>query len=532
MSLLIFLRGVSGSGKTTFAEYLSLYPNSVAISADDYFMDNGVYRFEQLKIGKAHEFCFNKTREELSAGKTVIVHNTSISNYEVHRYKDLADEYNAQFFSLIVENRNNTSNVHGVSNEKVAHQAINLLNNISVLPNINYRASIVPPRDYSKLEVLEYLKSFASLDMGLEKLDELYKINSIKLNGKVLLKYDEDADKLNVMVRECRGLIIRESDLSIVSLPFEKFGNYLEPYAHNKINFEKAIAYEKLDGTNMCLYYDEVQGKWCVQTLGQVEAERKMSTCPGMSWADLFWKVFKSYSDLKILNELKKDWTYIFELCTPLNTIVVQHTESKLYFIGIRNKVTLKEHYTIESVLFELFDKPKTTSFNNIVEVKELCERLTDQDEGFVIVEEVDGIFLKSKMKSIEYIKKHFVSTEISYRGILNVVFANEEVEFTQAYPQHKFVVDVALTEINRIANEVDKIFATIDTSLSLKEFAQHLVDIKVSPYYKSHLFNLKQGKRLNARDCIIDSKTKHSRMFAVKRFIENTDFKNMIKII
>ena len=138
------------------------------------------------------------------------------------------------------------------------------------------------------------------------------------------------------------------------------------------------------------LYYDQINEKWAVQTLGQIEAEEKIpgwgSTGLNITWARLFWDTFEKYTDVKICNKLDKNYSYIFEMCTPYNKVVVKYETSKLVFIGMRSKVTLMEAETKTSLLYDLFDKPKEYKFENLKEIKRVCsEVLTDQEEGFVI---------------------------------------------------------------------------------------------------------------------------------------------------
>jgi len=272
MKHLILLRGVSGSGKSTLAELLASLLNGKAIAADDYFInDEGKYVFDEKLTGKAHAWCKDETIKALIEDNynVVIVHNTFVTHHEVEIYKEIAETYNASFYSLIVENRHGGKNTHNVSNEKLESQALRLLNNMKVLNGFNYQAVKTKERDYSKLEVIEYLRQYPVLDEGLDQLKKEYNVGTKKLNGKIQLKYGVTADKTPVIVRECRGLILSEKDLSIVSIPFEKFGNYLESYAYNDIDFSTAKIVEKLDGT--CLHQNtKIQTEDGIKTIQEI----------------------------------------------------------------------------------------------------------------------------------------------------------------------------------------------------------------------------------------------------------------------
>ena len=54
---LYLIRGVSGSGKSTLAAQMSASMHIPFIEADMYFMENGVYLFNPLKLQEAQEPC-------------------------------------------------------------------------------------------------------------------------------------------------------------------------------------------------------------------------------------------------------------------------------------------------------------------------------------------------------------------------------------------------------------------------------------------------------------------------------------------
>ena len=62
---LILVRGVSGSGKSTFAEEF-LYPVSLLISTDDFFMVNGEYQFNPELLSENHLKCLKSVESEMN----------------------------------------------------------------------------------------------------------------------------------------------------------------------------------------------------------------------------------------------------------------------------------------------------------------------------------------------------------------------------------------------------------------------------------------------------------------------------------
>jgi len=53
---LILVRGVPGSGKTTFAEMIQ-GPHGAIVATDDFFYEDGAFNFDPSKLGEAHEWC-------------------------------------------------------------------------------------------------------------------------------------------------------------------------------------------------------------------------------------------------------------------------------------------------------------------------------------------------------------------------------------------------------------------------------------------------------------------------------------------
>ena len=118
---LYLIRGVPGCGKTTFAEQLKRN-NLVTqvLEADKYFIDsNGNYLFNPHKLREAHEWCQSRAKLYLLDGDSIAVANTSTTEKEVAIYQQIAELTGANFVSIIVENRNNTENIHNVPAEKI-----------------------------------------------------------------------------------------------------------------------------------------------------------------------------------------------------------------------------------------------------------------------------------------------------------------------------------------------------------------------------------------------------------------------------
>ena len=114
MKELFLLRGLPGSGKSTLAESLG----GIHVEADMYFMNDGIYKFDAFKIKKAHEWCQSQTDHwMLTSQGRIIVSNTFTTSWEMDYYYQIAEKFGYTVYSLIVENRHDGVNSHGVPDE-------------------------------------------------------------------------------------------------------------------------------------------------------------------------------------------------------------------------------------------------------------------------------------------------------------------------------------------------------------------------------------------------------------------------------
>lgn len=132
MKTFIILRGVSGSGKSTVAKLiedlaLGSLGRCVVGTADDYFMKDGVYKFNKFCLGKAHAACKEKIDLAMSFNVPVIVlANTNTTEKDIKPYIELANKYNYKIISLVVENRHGNKNVHDVPENTLLQQEQNI----------------------------------------------------------------------------------------------------------------------------------------------------------------------------------------------------------------------------------------------------------------------------------------------------------------------------------------------------------------------------------------------------------------------
>lgn len=112
MNRLTIVRGISGSGKTTFAKSLNIFH----VEADMYFMINGVYEWNASELHKAHTWCYNTVQTALEQGMDVVVSNTFTTRKELKSYFDLG------YPTVIYEMTTQFKSVHDVPEEVLDKQ--------------------------------------------------------------------------------------------------------------------------------------------------------------------------------------------------------------------------------------------------------------------------------------------------------------------------------------------------------------------------------------------------------------------------
>lgn len=120
--VLILLRGVPGSGKSTEAQrIIAAAPEGTTahFEADMYFCRNGEYEFNPKALPEAHGWCQTQTRAALLDPRieTVVVSNTFVKKWELDPYLAMALELGVKV--SIRRMASLYTNVHGVSQDRI-----------------------------------------------------------------------------------------------------------------------------------------------------------------------------------------------------------------------------------------------------------------------------------------------------------------------------------------------------------------------------------------------------------------------------
>ena len=301
----------------------------------------------------------------------------------------------------------------------------------------------------------------------------------------LMLKYSQvDSDFNEVIVRECRGLILNEDTNEIVSFPFTKFGNFGESYCP-EIDWTTARCGEKIDGSLVKIV--NVCDNLLISTNGTILASKapvaEQIGCKYSTFDDIVADVLdvvleKSGWQKKLQEEglgvlWEEGYTYMFELCSPWTRVVVPHKENKLYFLGKRNNETFEETYfTDDPIMSKIFDTPRVFPLKSIDECLAATKEMPWDEEGYVVC---DGKFNRVKVKSAAYLAVHRLKGNgvLSYARAIEIVRTNEIDEVVAYFPEFKDALLECKDRFWKLVSDIENAwneYLKIDTSLPTRK--------------------------------------------------------------
>jgi T4 RnlA family RNA ligase len=295
------------------------------------------------------------------------------------------------------------------------------------------------------------------------------------LEGLTIYSYNQIKSDFNSpIVRECRGVILEGN--KVVCRAFDKFGNYGESYVPN-IDWSSAKVLEKLDGSLIKVWF--YKGKWRVSTNNSINA---FETPTNSIFYKTFGELFTQAFNLSIMDNEDTAYTYMFELCSPYNRVVVPFDEITVFYLGRRENETGYE---------EIFDNrfnlptPKVYNVSKLEDIIAMSKELNWNEEGYVVV---DNNFNRCKIKSPAYVKVHHLADNgnVSLKRLFSLVKENETEELLNYFPEYKDYVDVikdVIAQVKKnISNKIEKIKSM--NFEKRKDFALYIKKDKFSAIY------------------------------------------------
>lgn len=254
------------------------------------------------------------------------------------------------------------------------------------------------------------------------------KIKEDTNDGLVIFNYAIASDFSDPVVQEARGIIIDVNRLKVVCWPFRKFGKYNDYYA-DTIDWSTARVQEKVDGSIMKLWWNEHHNRWQVSSNGVINADNCFLDAEQNINLGKLFRDAENYKDIPF-DKLDKNLTYIFELTSPKNIVVVKHNKVELWHIGTRSNIDGTE-YDVDVGI----QKPKLYDYSSLEECvaatnqmnKSKDNKLSEvESEGFVVV---DGNWNRIKIKTPIYMMLHGITSSgnsIAKKSIIGFLWNHE----------------------------------------------------------------------------------------------------------
>jgi hypothetical protein len=223
------------------------------------------------------------------------------------------------------------------------------------------------------------------------------------------------------VVRCCRGSVydIRDDgNPRPYLLPFFKFANYGEKGA-DPIDWNHTLfVRDKLDGSLLkLLKEDDGNDLWTTNGSFDLDVEspelyaaQTRENIP-RPWTFAVLRDYALRGREAEIQGLPAGWTFMFELTSPYNKIIVPYLETKLTLLGCRDPSGLEQTPEWAREQFGLsFDTPRIYPLKNIDAVIAYCESVRTNDREGVVVQ--DGHFNRLKLKCSRYRDLAFLKGE------------------------------------------------------------------------------------------------------------------------
>lgn len=308
------------------------------------------------------------------------------------------------------------------------------------------------------------------------KIKEKTYASETKSMNVAIFNYDQiKSDRKNKIVQEARGCIINVDKFEYVCRPFDRFFNYGEDCAAN-IDWSTARIEEKRDGSIIKLWLNEVTETFQFSTNGMIDANDAM-----IDDLTSFMDVIKRTEAYRIVEanyeKLLAGITYIFELTSLSNQVVIQYNEDKMTLLGLRENLSGKylpeSIHQFESVstfdvpeLENIFDKKSDKNLDLLMESFRK-NNLPTNIEGFVI-KDAHGNMIKIKWQW--YVEAHHMAgnkTSNSIERLVNVWKTGEAEEFFGYFPYMKDIYNDVVEMCNSRHSDIYRLYENI---VKLKE--------------------------------------------------------------
>lgn len=295
-------------------------------------------------------------------------------------------------------------------------------------------------------------------------------------NNKVYcLNYTPGKSRVNdVLVREANGIILTQRENKIVCYGidvFEEMGIELNSDIMKKIETNIAKVHEIPDGSFIKLYYFD--NKWILATTKIADAkDAYWYGCP--NFHDMFMEILHDkYPGL--LNDLNKQYTYVFLMQHPHNRIVNDSKEPMIYHISTTDLNGLNE-IDVDIGIPKLVERESK-------DIKKLIENMDWRTAGLFISWRVSEDGKPSRIRRIKIENPKFTHVlslrgnhpNLKYRYLeLKKKDANVLQEVYNYYPEFREKFETYDAEIMNLINTIHDIYMDLYVHHKISHVEQH----------------------------------------------------------
>lgn len=331
------------------------------------------------------------------------------------------------------------------------------------------------------MQVIDFIK-----EHGVEALTtELgIKVKDYPEHNLMVLNYCQiDSPKTNPIVMECRGLILQKDDLTVLCRPFNRFFNAGEaPETVEDFDITRAVAFEKIDGSLIKIWFNPMTNWWECATRGTAFAE---SECNGfdLTFRDLIHRALGCANheefDTLCRKHLDKGFTFLFELTSIENRVVRRYEGTKLWYLGARiNQLGTDMTNTDlhgRAVAF-CGHEPKQFTFDTLEHALEASQGLKDLDEGYVLVDMHTA--KRIKIKSPAYVAVHHLRGEgLNPKRVKELVLTNEQDEYLKYFPEDEWMITPYVDSLATMMGCIKHTWYLHEDTVEQKDFALAVKD-------------------------------------------------------
>lgn len=258
-----------------------------------------------------------------------------------------------------------------------------------------------------------------------------------------IIKFNQETKVGHPEINHLRGLIFNSETKQIYSLTYPVPLEVKDLPAEEQDTLIKQISdsqyqvQEALDGTLLRLSYIDPTVGWLLSTNGKADAKQAF-WMNGCSFAEQFWSAQPKID----FEQLNKDYVYMFLLCHPLNVIVVNHKDAKVYHVATYDRSTLTE------VECDLGIEHPTVCPLTVDQVVDQIQAATDKpvaSAGYMVIQKPDanGMVHRYRFENRNYTRARDLrgdsnNTNFLLLGLMIDPDQTKLADFLQYYPIYR----------------------------------------------------------------------------------------------